>query len=100
MENAVPAGLAGTSCRARTDNILSFDTKNMRDVLTVIHLEGTISEIQLFDLFENRKIAISFISRMMTGRNRAFDTYLSGGLRYYKFSEHFLKKQADLEASL
>jgi len=81
-------------------NNLFSHSKILRQILEIVYLEGSISEIRIFDLFGNRRTAIDFIGRMTTGCNRAFDSYLDGGLRYYRFSQHFLKKQADLERSL
>lgn len=81
-------------------NSLFSHSKVLRQILEIVYLEGSISEIEIFDLFGNRKHAIDVIGRLTTGKNRALNSRLDHGLRYYFFSEHFLKKQAAMEASL
>ena len=82
------------------NNTLFSHSKVLRQILEIVFLEGSISEARVFEIFVNRRLAIDFIGRMMTGKNRAFDSRLEGGNRYYFFSEHFLKKQVELERSL
>lgn len=98
MKSAVPV-CTGTG-RARTDNTLFSHSNILRSILEIIYLQGSISEIEIFDLFVNRRHAIDVIGRMTTGKNRALDSYLDGGLRYYRFSQHFQRKQAEMERSL
>jgi hypothetical protein len=98
MKSAVPV-FTGTG-RARANSILSCDKKSLRTILETVHLQGFISELTIFEIFVNRKDAFTFIQRGTTGRNRLLDSYLTGGVRYYRFSQHFLAKNAEMEKSL
>jgi len=97
MKSSIPAFTR--TGPVKTNSILSCDKKTLRTILEIIYLQGCVSEIQIFELFVNRRDAITFIERGTTGRNRLLDSRLDRGIRYYYFSEHFLQKQAAMEAS-
>lgn len=96
MRSATPVGITRAG-PVKTNSILNCNTKTLRQILSIVFLLGSITEIRIFELFPNRKDAFTFIERATTGRNRMLDSYLEGGLRHYRFSEHFLKKQVEME---